>query len=82
MRSPATRLVANNPIEPQRAGMATFFMLRWAVIFLVIAIIAAIFGFGGVAGASADIAKILFYLFIAIFVISLLFGLFRGRGGV
>jgi uncharacterized membrane protein YtjA (UPF0391 family) len=56
-------------------------MLRWAVIFLVIAIIAAIFGFGGIAGASADIAQLLFYVFIAVFVISLLVGLFTGRGG-
>jgi uncharacterized membrane protein YtjA (UPF0391 family) len=54
-------------------------MLRWALIFLVIAIIAAIFGFGGVAGTAVGIAKILFYVFIAIFVISLLFGLLSSR---
>jgi uncharacterized membrane protein YtjA (UPF0391 family) len=49
-------------------------MLNYAWIFLVIAIIAAIFGFGGVAAASAGIAKTLFYVFLAIFVISLLVG--------
>jgi uncharacterized membrane protein YtjA (UPF0391 family) len=49
-------------------------MLNYAWIFLVIAIIAAIFGFGGIASASAGIAKILFYIFLAIFVISLLMG--------
>ncbi|HWI59114.1 MAG TPA: DUF1328 domain-containing protein [Bacillota bacterium] len=54
-------------------------MLGWALTFLVIAIIAAIFGFGGVAGTAVGIAKILFWVFIAIFVISLLFGLIRGR---
>ncbi len=54
-------------------------MLRWAVIFLVIAIIAAIFGFGGIAGASVGIAKTLFYVFLAIFILSLLFGMGRGR---
>ncbi len=54
-------------------------MLGWALTFLVIAIIAAIFGFGGIAGTSAGIAQTLFYIFIAIFVISLLFGLIRGR---
>ncbi len=54
-------------------------MLGWALIFLVIAIIAAIFGFGGIAGTAANIAVILFWVAIAIFVITLLFGLVRGR---
>lgn len=52
-------------------------MLRWAVTFLIIAIIAAIFGFGGIAEGATDIAKILFYIFLVLFVISLLFGGFR-----
>jgi uncharacterized membrane protein YtjA (UPF0391 family) len=54
-------------------------MLRWAAIFFIIAIIAAIFGFGGIAGASADIARILFYIFVAVFLVSLLLGLGRGK---
>lgn len=49
-------------------------MLRLALFFLVVSIIAAIFGFGGIAVASAGIAKVLFYIFLAIFVISLLLG--------
>src|SRR5262245_12493923 len=49
-------------------------MLSYAWIFLVIAIIAAIFGFGGIAAASAGIAKLLFYIFLAIFIITLLLG--------
>ena len=49
-------------------------MLHYAWIFLVIAIIAAVLGFGGIAAASADIAKVLFYIFLAIFIISLLLG--------
>lgn len=49
-------------------------MLRWSVIFLVIAIVAAIFGFGGISESAAGIAKILFYIFIVIFIISLIFG--------
>jgi uncharacterized membrane protein YtjA (UPF0391 family) len=53
-------------------------MLRWAVVFLVIALIAAVFGFGGVAGDAAWIAKILFFLFLVVFVVSLLVGR-RGR---
>ena len=47
-------------------------MLHYALVFLVIAIVAAIFGFGGIAVASAGIAKILFYLFLIAFVISLI----------
>lgn len=54
-------------------------MLGWALTFLVIAIIAAIFGFGGIASASAGIAKILFFVFLALFVIGLVMSLVRGR---
>lgn len=53
-------------------------ILGWALVFLILAIIAAIFGFGVLAAASAGIAKILFYIFIAIFVISLIAHLVRG----
>ncbi|HEX6105773.1 MAG TPA: DUF1328 domain-containing protein [Gemmatimonadales bacterium] len=54
-------------------------MLKWAFIFLVVALVAAIFGFGGVASTAAGIAKILFFIAIAIFVVMLLLGLFAGR---
>ena len=54
-------------------------MLRWALIFFVISIIAAIFGFGGISEASADVAKILFYVFITIFALMLLLGLLAGK---
>jgi uncharacterized membrane protein YtjA (UPF0391 family) len=54
-------------------------MLRWAAIFLILALVAAMLGFGGVAAASADMAKLLFYLFIAVFVITLVLGLIGGR---
>jgi uncharacterized membrane protein YtjA (UPF0391 family) len=49
-------------------------MLRWAILFLVVAIIAALFGFGGVAGFSVEAAKILFFVFIILFVVSLILG--------
>lgn len=49
-------------------------MLRWSVIFFVIAIIAAIFGFGGIAEGAASIAKVLFFIFLALFTITILFG--------
>ena len=49
-------------------------MLRWAVIFIVIAIIAAILGFGGIAAGAASIAKVLFWIFLVLFVLTLIFG--------
>lgn len=49
-------------------------MLYYAVVFLVIALVAAIFGFTGIYLAAAGIAKVLFFLFIILFLISLLFG--------
>jgi len=49
-------------------------MLHYAVVFLVVALIAAVFGFTGIAAASAGVAKILFFLFLALFVVSLIFG--------
>jgi uncharacterized membrane protein YtjA (UPF0391 family) len=57
-------------------------MLSWAVFFLVIALIAAVLGFGGIAGTAVGIAKILFFIFLAIFLVSLIMGLARGRRGV
>jgi len=57
-------------------------MLRWALGFLVIALIAALFGFTGIAVASAGIAKILFVIFLVLFLVSLIGHLFSGRGSV
>jgi uncharacterized membrane protein YtjA (UPF0391 family) len=54
-------------------------MLRWALIFLVLALVAGVFGFGVVAGAAVDIARILFFLFIVLFVIGLIGGMTRTR---
>jgi uncharacterized membrane protein YtjA (UPF0391 family) len=52
-------------------------MLGWALTFLVIAIIAAVLGFGGIAVASAAIAKIVFLVFLVLFAVSLIAGLIR-----
>jgi uncharacterized membrane protein YtjA (UPF0391 family) len=49
-------------------------MLRWAVLFLVVALIAALFGFTNVAGTSIVAAKILFFVFLVLFVVSLILG--------
>jgi uncharacterized membrane protein YtjA (UPF0391 family) len=54
-------------------------MLYWAVVFLIIALVAALFGFGGIAVAAAGIAKLLFFLFVIIFVVTLIMGLMRRR---
>ena len=47
-------------------------MLYYALVFLLVSIVAAIFGFGGVAIASAGIAKILFFVFLVLFLVSLI----------
>jgi uncharacterized membrane protein YtjA (UPF0391 family) len=52
-------------------------MLHWAAVFFVIAIIAAIFGFGGIAAGAVEIAKILFFIFIVVFAVTLVLGLLR-----
>src|SRR5258708_943038 len=52
-------------------------MLYYALVFLVIAFVAAIFGFGGIAATSASIAKILFFLFLVMFLVSLVMHLGR-----
>ena len=54
-------------------------MLGWALTFFIIALIAAVFGFGGIASAAAGIAKVLFFIFVVLFAISLIAGL-MGRG--
>lgn len=57
-------------------------MLSWALTFLVLALIAALFGFGGIAAGAASIAKILFFLFLVLFVVSLIANVTRGRNVV
>ena len=47
-------------------------MLRWALIFFVVALLAAVLGFTGIAVAAAGVAKVLFYLFVVLFLITLL----------
>jgi uncharacterized membrane protein YtjA (UPF0391 family) len=54
-------------------------MLGWVVTFLIIALIAGILGFGGIAGASIEIAKIIFFIAVVLFLVSAVVGLARGR---
>ena len=49
-------------------------MLYWAIVFFVISLIAALFGFTGIAIAFAGIAKILFFIFVVLFILTLIFG--------
>lgn len=53
-------------------------MLKWALIFFVISLIAGVFGFTGIASGAAGIARVLFFIAIAIFLIVLVFGVFLG----
>ncbi|MFL5297459.1 MAG: DUF1328 domain-containing protein [Phenylobacterium sp.] len=55
-------------------------MLGWALTFLVIALIAGVLGFTTIAGAAIGIAKIVFYVFLLLFVVSLIMNFVRGRG--
>ncbi len=54
-------------------------MLRWALGFLIVALVAAFMGFGGVASTSMQIAKTLFYVFLVFFLIALVLSLVTGR---
>lgn len=74
MRKNATSLLSVSERRPSQGGGK---MLRWALAFFIIAIIAAVFGFAGIAVAAAGIAKVLFFVFLVLFVIALLSGLVR-----
>lgn len=54
-------------------------MLSWTISFLVLALIAGFLGFGGVATVSIEIAQILFFVFIVLFLVSAVVGALRGR---
>jgi uncharacterized membrane protein YtjA (UPF0391 family) len=54
-------------------------MLGWVLTFLVVALIAGVLGFGGIAGASIEIAKVIFFIAVVLFLISVVIGAFRGR---
>jgi len=66
----ARRITATGELSKEGGS----FMLRWAVIFLVIALVAALFGFTGIATAAAGIAKLLFFLFLAVCLILFIVG--------
>ncbi|WAS90684.1 DUF1328 domain-containing protein [Nannocystis punicea] len=53
-------------------------MLRWALIFLFISLVAAVFGFGGITVVAVHLAQVLFYIFLACFAVMLVAGLLVG----
>jgi uncharacterized membrane protein YtjA (UPF0391 family) len=57
-------------------------MLGWVITFLIIALIAGVLGFGGVAGASIEIAKTIFFIAVVLFIVSAVIGVARGRNRV
>lgn len=65
--------------DETRFVKGAFPMLYWAAVFFVIALVAAVFGFGGIAGGAISIAKILFFIFLILFLVSLIAGVFTGR---
>jgi uncharacterized membrane protein YtjA (UPF0391 family) len=67
---------AQAPLAERNRGTT---MLSWVVTFLVIALIAGVLGFGGIAGASVEIAKAIFFIAVLLFLISAVIGLARGR---
>jgi uncharacterized membrane protein YtjA (UPF0391 family) len=68
---------ANSGSRPQRSKGDS--MLRWALIFFIISIIAGAFGFTGISAAASGVARVLFFIFIVIFLIFLVLGLMAGR---
>jgi uncharacterized membrane protein YtjA (UPF0391 family) len=67
------------PHETDNRGLV---MLSWVVTFLVVALIAGILGFGGIAGVSIEIAKAIFFIAVILFLVSAVVGLARGRNQV
>jgi uncharacterized membrane protein YtjA (UPF0391 family) len=65
------------PMAGEYQPVKEFTMLQAAAAFFIIAIIAAIFGFGGIAAGATEIAKILFFIFLIVFIVSLIMGLMR-----
>jgi uncharacterized membrane protein YtjA (UPF0391 family) len=63
----------------QHVKREVLIMLSWVVTFLIIGLIAGILGFGGIAGASVEIAKIIFFLAVVLFLVSAVATLARGR---
>ena len=70
------------PTLKQELETEVLIMLGWVVTFLIVALIAGILGFGGIAGVSIEIAKAIFFIAVVLFLVSAVVGLARGRSRV
>jgi uncharacterized membrane protein YtjA (UPF0391 family) len=70
------------PVLKRKLQTEVLVMLSWVVTFLIVALIAGILGFGGIAGVSIEIAKTIFFIAVVLFLISAVVGLARGRSRV
>jgi uncharacterized membrane protein YtjA (UPF0391 family) len=61
--------------QTQSDGSGPMTILKWALIFFLVSIVAGILGFTGISAASADVARFLFYVFVVIFLVLLILGL-------
>jgi uncharacterized membrane protein YtjA (UPF0391 family) len=71
-------LPARNASRRRTRQFGGFAVLSWVVTLLIIALIAALLGFGGIAGTAIGLAKLIFYIAVILFVVSLIFGYSRG----
>jgi uncharacterized membrane protein YtjA (UPF0391 family) len=77
-RNRCVTVTAARIVETERSTRGRV-MLSWVVTFLIVALIAGILGFGGIAGVSIEIAKTIFFIAVVLFLISAVVGLARGR---
>jgi len=81
LRSPAGTFLTSGTLCDGREGKETHnHMLRWAILFLILGLIAGALGFTSIAGASIAIAKFLFFVFLAVFIVLLFLGVSAARG--
>ena len=74
----AAKLASTHRLKAASCGLKSelaMTILKWALIFLLVSIVAGVLGFTGVSAASADIARFLFYVFVVIFLVLLILGL-------
>jgi uncharacterized membrane protein YtjA (UPF0391 family) len=68
-------LISDVAADATPAGGRSVTLLKWALVFFLISVVAGILGFTGISAASADVARILFYIFVVIFLVLLILGL-------
>jgi uncharacterized membrane protein YtjA (UPF0391 family) len=70
--NPAVSINADAARTPEERAMT---ILKWALIFFLVSVVAGVLGFTGISAASADVARFLFYVFVVIFLVLLILGL-------